>query len=243
VIYSTVLCCGDSLLSGARAEHDGHAGLGASEWLPVVLDHLMPATEGVEPMEWAALNRGVPGQTTRQILDRAPGAIREVASYPGGKWVVLLAGTNDSKACPPIEEWEMLYRQIVHFARRAGVPIALCTFPPVQPAAMPAYTPESVAWLAKASERVRAMAAELDGRPVPCRLIELADLPTEYLVDGVHFTPAGHREVAIRIAAGLTGAEVADVRALAPEVPAGRFAGLLAARDVIEVAPPTRKRK
>jgi lysophospholipase L1-like esterase len=234
MIYATVTCLGDSLLSGARAEHDGHAGLGVSEWLAPILEHVMPEAPGVEPMEWASLNRGIAGQTTRQILDRAPGAVRELAAYAGGKWLVLLAGTNDSKTCPPIEEWELLYRQIVHFARRAGVPVALCTFPPVQPAAMPVYTQGSVDWLARASERVRAIAAELDGRPIPVRLIDLADLPTDYLVDGVHFTPAGHREVACRIAAGLTGAEVGDVRNLAPEVPAGRYASLAA--PVVEVA-------
>jgi lysophospholipase L1-like esterase len=226
MIYGTVGCLGDSLLAGARADHDAHAGLGAPEWLVPILDLATPAAPGVEPMEWAALSRSISGQTTRQILDRAPAVVREVAGYAGAKWLVVLAGTNDSKACPPLAEWEALYRQILHFARRANVPIAVCTFPPVVPAAMPCYTRASVEWLQAASQRVREIAAELDGRPVPVVVVELEDLPSSLLVDGVHFTPDGHREVAVRIAAALTGAPVEAVRALAPEVPAGRYASL-----------------
>lgn len=244
MICGTILTLGDSLTAGARAEHDGHAGLGFPEWLPPILDHLMPGDGSVEPMEWAVLNRGISGQTTRQILDRAPGAFRELQGCFGAKWAVVIAGTNDSKAAPPIVEWEALYRQIVHWARRFDIPVLLGTFPPVVPAAMPAYSARSVAWLAEASDRVRAIAAELDGRPSRVGVLELADLGTEYLVDGVHLTPAGYREVAVRVAAAMTEAPVDEVRARAPEVPEGRFASLLSACQPIPLAPqPSRKRR
>lgn len=241
MIQGTTLALGDSITFGARSEQDGHAGLGYPEWLVPILDHVMPAAPGVEPMEWAVLNRGISGQTTRQIADRAPGAFRELTGCAGARWAVVLAGTNDSKYAPPIAEWEALYRQILHWGRRAEIPMAVCTFPQVIPAAMPAFTQRSAEWLLEASDRVRAIAAELDGRPSQVRVVELCDMGADYLVDGVHLTPAGYREVAIRVAAGLTGAEVADVRALAPEVPAGRFAGLLSAG--VEVAAAPRKRK
>lgn len=226
MIIGTVLCLGDSLTAGARAEHDAHAGLGYPEWLVSILDLATPNPPDVDPMEWATLNRGISGQTTRQIADRAPAAFREMNAYPGAKWGVVLAGTNDSKACPPLSEWEALYRQILHWPRRANVPLALCTFPPLSPGPMPYFTEASSAWLARASERVRAIAKELDGRPSPVRLVELSDLGTEYLVDGVHLTAEGYRELAIRVAAALLGADVARIRALAPAAPSGRYASL-----------------
>jgi len=120
MLYSTVLCLGDSLTFGARAEVDGHAGLGYPEHLPALLN---PATPGTE---WAVLNRGISGQVTRQVLDRAPGAFRELAACAGPKWAVILAGTNDSKAGGvPLDEWTTLYRQVLHWGRRAGVPMIL----------------------------------------------------------------------------------------------------------------------
>lgn len=244
MIFGSISAIGDSLTFGARAEQDGHAGLGYPEWLVPILEHATPATLGVEPMEWAVLNRGVSGQTTRQILDRTPGAVRELASLAGAKWCVVLAGTNDSKVAPPIEEWEALYRQILHWPRRFEIPLAVCTFPPVLPAAMPAFSQRSTDWLLEASDRVRAIAAELDWRPSPVRVIELADLGVEYLVDGVHLTPAGYREVAVRVAAGLTGAGVEAICAIAPQVPAGRFSRLLTScAPVVEATGHKRERR
>lgn len=241
MIYTTILCLGDSLTAGARAEHDGHAGLGYPEWLVPVLDRLCAENAQAEPAECAVLNRGISGQTTRQIADRAPAAVRELAGYAGNRWAVILAGTNDSKAdgCD-LGEWELLYRQVVHWARRAGVAVALCTFPPVDPAAMSAFTPASSEWLARASERVRAMATEFDGRPVPVQLVDLSTLPASMLVDGVHLTTEGNREVACRVVAAMTHSDLARVRSLAPPVGASRYAARFAGE---EVPPPKVPRK
>lgn len=243
MIYGTVACLGDSLTSGARAEHDGHAGLGFPEWLPLVLDRAVPSALDVEPMEWAVLNRGIAGQTTRQILDRAPGVSRELASCAGARWFVLLAGTNDAKACPPLLEWETLYRQAVHWARRTGSPVILGTLPPIVSAAMPVFPTGADAWRLEANRAIRTIAAELDGRPTVVRVAELEDLPVEHLVDGVHLTAAGNREVALRVARAMTGT---DASALVPEAFAGRFADRMLGEVVEPVAriepPPARKK-
>lgn len=192
MLVGTVLCLGDSLTFGARAEVGTHAGLGYPE-------HLAAMLTGETGEAWGCLNRGISGQTVRQVADRAPGAVREVCAYPGPRWVCLLAGTNDSKhPGVPLAEWEVLYEQAAGWARRASLPLALATFPPVSGGAMPVFGPRSAAWLDAASDRVRAMATEWDGVPSPVVLVELADMPTALLCDGVHLTPAGYRAVAGR---------------------------------------------
>lgn len=216
MLFGTILGLGDSISFGSRAEHDGHAAIGYLEWLAPTLTALMAQPDGGPATEWAALNRGIAGQTTRQILDRTPSAVRELAGLPGAQWAIILAGTNDAKGRPvPLDEWEVLYRQILHWPRRWGIPMALCTFPPVDPAAMPAFTEESAAWLRLASARVRTM-AERFSRDGCVRLVELEDVPMASLVDGVHLTREGNREVAARVASALTGRTLEHARRCVP---------------------------
>lgn len=189
MLYGTVLGLGDSLTRGARGQRGWPELVG-----PMLTD---------EHNEWIGLNRGISGQTTWEILDRAPGAVREIASMSGPKWFVLLAGTNDSKrgGCD-LATWEALYRQILHWPRRHGIPIALCTFPPVDPGRMPDFI-GAADWLTKASARVRAIARELHNAPVPVRVVDLEGMPTSALCDGVHMTDDGYSEIARRVAAVL----------------------------------------
>lgn len=194
MLFGTLAIIGDSLLAGARAETSGHAGLGVPE-------HLARVLSVCTSEEWGVLNRAVSGQTTRQIADRAPGAVRELLAYAGPRWVVFLAGTNDSKGPGvPIDEWEILYRQAAAWARRASLPLVLATFPPVDPGAMPAFGRNANDWLAAASARVRSLALDWDGSPAPVVLVELSDLPLDALCDGVHFRPEAHLAVALRFA-------------------------------------------
>lgn len=219
MLIMTILCLGDSLTAGARAEVNGHAVLGYPERLPDLLAREIPGTE------CATLNRGISGETTRQILARTPAAVRELTSYPGPKHVVLLAGTNDSKGAGiPLDEWETLYRQTIHWVRRAGLPLILCTYPPVDPRVMPAFTEASQAWLLAASVRVRAIAAELHCAPSPVRVVELADFPVEMLCDGVHLTREGYAELARRVCVGIVGPRVSppSVVAVPPSPPPKR---------------------
>lgn len=181
MLYGTILCLGDSLTFGARAK------LGYPEVLPTLINDK-------SDVEWATLNRGISGQTTRQILDRTPGAVRELNGLSGAKWGVLLAGTNDAKRNGVnIDEWEIMYRQIVHWFRRYEVPLALCTFPRLASNLMPSFHRGSNDWLYEASERVRKMTREYDAR-----LVELTDL--DDAPDGVHLSPRSYASMAERIA-------------------------------------------
>ena len=231
MLYGSLLALGDSLTASARGEVGAHANLGYPEHLAALLTR---ATSE----EWGPLNRGISGQTVRQIADRAPGAFRELLSYAGPRWAVVLAGTNDAKhPGVPLDEWEALYRQILGWGRRASIPLAVCTFPPVVGRAMPAFGPNATGWLDAASERVRRLAAELDGNPSPVVLVELADLPTSLLCDGVHLSPLGYRALAHRVADALLFRRVrswveivaeatdaaarSDASRVAPPLPAG----------------------
>lgn len=197
MLFLTILCGFDSISFGARAEVGGHAGLGYPEHLASIMSEQAGS-------ECAVLNRGISGQTIRQIADRAPGAFRELLAYAGPRWAVVLAGTNDAKhPGVPLDEWEVLYRQTISWGRRAVVPLALCTFPPIRGAAMPAFGPNAQAWADAASARVRALVAELDGNPSPVVLVELADMPDSLLCDGVHLSAVGYRALALRVADAL----------------------------------------
>lgn len=194
MLYGTVCCLGDSLTAGARAL------LGYPELLP----DLMRDTEA--RTEWATRNFGVSGETTRQILDRTPGVVGWLASQAGARRLVLLAGTNDSKAggsqTISVDQWESLYRQILHWPRRHGIPSVVCTFPPLEANTreMPFFTDRSRAWLEEASTRVRKLQEELNCEPVPVTLCEMADMPPSHLADGVHLKPSGYAWMAARIA-------------------------------------------
>lgn len=182
--FGTILVLGDSIMYGARQP------LGPPELL----------AGDVGGTEWAVLNRSISGQTTREILARTPEAIAELAAMAGPKWVVVLAGTNDSKGAGlDLGIWLLLYRQLLHWPRRQGYPLALCTFPPVVPARMPAYTSASQRWLVRASELVRDEAIALASRGETVRLVELSDVPVKHLLDGVHLNRDGIHEVAGRL--------------------------------------------
>jgi lysophospholipase L1-like esterase len=197
-IYGTVLCLGDSLTYGARG----------SRGYPEILPDLLNSGS----TNWSTLNRGISAETTRDILLRTPGAVRELASLPGAKWCVILAGTNDSKSDGlDINTWCSLYRQIVSWPRRHGIPTILCTMPPVVPAEMPCFTRASQAWIDDANMAIREFVREFNCNPSPVALCDLADMPEgmpEYmLVDGVHCTMEGYHFIAERVAKVIRSAE------------------------------------
>lgn len=207
MIYGTIGCLGDSLTFGARAH------LGYPELLPDLLRSADPDGD----TEWITLNRGISGQATRQVLDRAPGVVRELAGMPGARWLVVCTGTNDSKAggsqTITVDQYASLYRQILHWPRRHAIPSVVCTLPPIAPNQMPYFTDRSAEWLARANVAIREMQAEMDCEPAPIRLCDLADMPPSYLADGVHLRPAGYAWMAARIAGAL------GYRAAEPDAP------------------------
>lgn len=205
MICGTVLCLGDSLTFGARSPR------AYPDLLVPLLDARSAGTR------WATLNRSVCGETAWQVLQRTPGAVRELAGLFGAKWCVVLAGTNDAKGGgrggEGLRDLEDLLHQIVHWPLRYGIPTALCTYPPVL-AEMPEFGGGARTWLRAASQVVREVAASYDEVPTAdgrcCRMpvvdLEAHVLPV-HLADGVHLTRQGYEEVALLVADAILPAQ------------------------------------
>lgn len=147
--------------------------------------------------EWAELfgdatiqNRGVAGDTTRDILARLPGV---VASRPAR--VLLLAGVNDLAAGEPVPAIAERYGAVVA-ALREGAPGArvLCqSVLPVREGLAPkAITNRAILELNEAIARV---AAERGCAYVDVRAALLDDsgqLAARFTLDGLHLTGAGY---------------------------------------------------
>lgn len=243
-VYGTVLCLGDSLTFGARSNEGG-----PPEFLEDLLNERMRATG--DETEWACINAGVSGQTSLEIRRRAPPLVQSLGRTPGARWLVLLLGTNDSKAGGgaigtldvSLARWEANVRSVLRWAVREELAIALCTLPPVDPRKMPAFA-GAEPWIARANDRLRALAAEYDNRPRPVALVELSDLPRQMLADGVHLKPAGCREVARRLCDALAGPDPFALAASEePEtVPAPDAGPEPELEPVPEASPPARLR-
>jgi len=175
MIFGTVSCLGDSLLHGARRQGRG---------VPELLPEFMPQ----DGTEWIGLNRAISGETTWQILQRAPAAARELAGLPGAKWCVFLAGTNDTKGAGsgmPLVVWWRNYTACLHWLRRYDLPTVVCTIPPLRPDVMPCYTRHSMAMIKGMNEAIRSLESPT------LRVAELEDMPLDHLCDGVHWSDAG----------------------------------------------------
>lgn len=82
MIYGTVLCVGDSLLTGARDEYDIN--------VPMLLGDAL----SIKGQKWLAIACAVNGETTSSLLRHL---YKTVRAYPEAKEVVVCVGTNDAK--------------------------------------------------------------------------------------------------------------------------------------------------
>lgn len=115
-IYGTVLCCGDSLISGARDE----SGLGMPQYLG---RHLSEDYD----QSWIGIDEGVNGETSAELLRRFYKVVR---SYPEVAAVVVCIGTNDAKA-PGVDPNDFAdnMKDILRITRVLGKPLILCALP------------------------------------------------------------------------------------------------------------------
>lgn len=177
MIFGTVLCLGDSLTFGARSEY----GRGYPEELAMRLtDHFS--------QEWSAINCGINGETSLEILRRSFNIIRSFSSVPGAKWGCLMAGTNDSKNPEfPLELYQDNMRQIIQNFLRNHINLIIATLPPVQGNCMPCFDSEkSNKWINSANGVILDLAKKYS-----LKLVRFEDLG-EHLVDGVHLSYRGY---------------------------------------------------
>lgn len=179
MIYGQILCLGDSLTYGSRDEY----GLG----YPPLLAEILTEELG---QEWLCINKGVPHETTADLLRRVYDVVH---SYPECPVVTLLIGTNDLRGPSSLERFERNYRQILRAIRIHDKRIVLGTIPPVNSFGMFCFDQYSVKMRTDYNEFIR-QAGEL--------VIEFSNM-AEYLIDGVHFGHRGYKEMAKRWARAL----------------------------------------
>lgn len=183
-VYGVIACQGDSLTFGSR-DPDGMS-------YPLFLGRHLSERHG---QTWVTVNLGVPGEGWAEIWRRN---YRELLALPEAGEVCLWAGTNDAWKNRPLPEILTACHAVLDQCAAAGRFVYLATLPgkrgfgaPREPWAMNA-TVEAL------NEAYRKMAAERG-----LALVDLADLPPELMVDGIHLTQEGNRRVAERFAAAI----------------------------------------
>lgn len=178
---------GDSLTFGARDEK----GLN----YPEALARLLSAKYG---QFWTAVNFGVSGETSAQILRRN---YKEIRGISEAYEVFLWAGFNDAKvnvATPP-EEYQANMESMLRTILFMGKACYLFDLPPMEGFGAPDFVRNDLI------EAYNAKIKELWNKYANYRLyyVKVRDIPAEYRNDGVHLTHAGNQWVAERALAAV----------------------------------------
>lgn len=178
MIYGVILCIGDSLTYGARDEFGRSYPLELSKMISAELQQ-----------EWVCINKGNTRDTTSDLLRRI---YDDSHKYSEASTILLWVGTNDLKVSNSKELFEDNYRQLIRNCLITGKKLIIGTIPPFQQFGMPAFSKKSQAVRLEYNNIIREIAEEKQ-----LSLVEF-DIPqlTEYLIDGIHFTNAGNKEIA-----------------------------------------------
>lgn len=172
MIYNTIIFMGDSLTHGSRDE------FGLS--YPVELQRIFP-------IPLAAINLGIPGETTADMLRRC---YMEINDYPDAKEVVFLAGTNDAKAGIDSDMFISNYKLLIQDMKILGKRVYVCTIPYKIGFGSPGYTKEINDLIVEYNKKIRLLMLPT---------IELESLKDIHLIDSIHFNHEGNIEVAKRV--------------------------------------------
>lgn len=180
-IFGVILCQGDSLTYGSR-DPDGMS-------YPLYLSQRLSERHG---QTWITVNLGVPGEGWAEIWRRN---YRDLLSVPEAAEVCLWAGTNDAWRGRSIEQSLIACTAVLDQCRAAGRFVYLATLPGKRGFGAPREPWSMNETIGALNEAYRRLAAERR-----LGLVDLAALPGEHLVDGIHLSQAGNRWVAERFA-------------------------------------------
>ena len=175
MIWNEIVCLGDSLTFGARDPY--------KRSFPAELGKMLSKETGEF---YYCHNFGINGETSSDLQKRAWG---NISSRSNAKILLLLIGTNDTQIKTPPHIYEDNIRQIVNVARVHGMYVIVGTLPPL------GFTPLylSTDYIDKYNRVLFKL-----GKEMGFDICDLDDLPTDYLVDGCHFSHDGNLEVAKR---------------------------------------------
>jgi|TARA_E500000305_G_C4005559_1_gene229736 lysophospholipase L1-like esterase len=175
LIWNEIVCLGDSITYGARDEYDRSP--------TIELSKIMKEKTGEI---YICHNYGISGETSVHLLKRTWGAC---SAHKAAKIAFLMIGTNDTQKATPLEIYEDNLRQIIDICRIHGLHIIISTLPKL--GLTPLYFKNSN--LIKVyNDVIMKLSVELN--------LDICDMSgvEEHYVDGVHFTNAGHKEIANR---------------------------------------------
>lgn len=174
MIFQKVDCWGDSLTFGARTYG----------CYPVFLGQLLRKQTG---LEWLVRNRGVNGNTARDLWFRVS---EQVEPQPDRHVACVVIGTNDAKACTPVATFAEYYEQVLVTLAAHGWTVVAAPIPLIVSRGRLPYT--------RQSEAHRDVLNKAIAKVVAARKVLMAPLelkPTD-LCDGVHLTEDGNQRMA-----------------------------------------------
>jgi len=185
-VYGILACQGDSLTFGSR-DPDGMS-------YPLYLGRRLSQKHG---QTWAAVNFGVPRDGWAEVWRRN---YHELQSVPEAKEVCLWAGTNDAKQGRSLEQTLTACEAVIDQCRVTGKFVYLATLPGKTGFGAPLEPWSMNAMIQQLNDAYRRIADERG-----LCLVDLASIPLEHFVDGIHLTQGGNVWVAERFAAAIEG--------------------------------------
>jgi len=182
MIGGVFLAIGDSLTYGARDEY----GLSYPEMVARMFS--------VDRQMWTAVNRGVSGETSAEILRRCYTHVHE---FPDAHEVFLWAGFNDAKTqvkTPPNMYFDNMV-SMINSIIATGRACYLLNLPAMEGFGAPDFVDNKL---------IEMYNDELDilyDKYSTCRVfpVDVSAIPSKHRVDGVHLTHAGNVWVAGRV--------------------------------------------
>lgn len=173
MIWSEVICLGDSLTYGARDEY------GRS--YPAELEQILKERTSEY---WFCHNYGINGETSSDVLRRC---WRIFESHPKAKLMTFMIGTNDTKLPMPVKVYRDNLYQTIAAAHAHDLTVFIGTIPPIR---FNTYFLRNKGYAERYTEVILQLAQEL--KLHVCDMSSLGD----YLIDGVHFSHAGNVHIA-----------------------------------------------
>ena len=180
-VYGVVVCQGDSLTFGSR-DPDGMS-------YPLYLGRLLSERHG---QTWVTVSFGVPGEGWAEIWRRN---YRELLAVPEAGEVCLWAGTNDAWKKRPLPEILAACQAVLDQCSAAGRFVYLATLPGKRGFGAPREPWTMNEAIEQLNEAYRKLAVDRG-----LALVELAEIPSDMMVDGIHLSQEGNRWVAARFA-------------------------------------------
>lgn len=174
MIFQKVDCWGDSLTFGARTYG----------CYPVFLGQVLRKETG---LEWLVRNRGVNGNTARELWFRVN---EQVEQQPDHHVACVMIGTNDAKLGTPVDIFAEYYEQTVVALLAHGWTVVVMPIPLIVSLGRLPYTKQSEAHREVLNEVICDVAKRRDVRRVSSLLT------AEDLCDGVHLNETGNQHIA-----------------------------------------------